>query len=81
MVSQTDFDKLARVCDSTELVTVLELLKVKNTKSEMRKRLKEKVETWLHTPAPIGKPLRSWEFQKALPHWPVKPLRSYITER
>jgi hypothetical protein len=79
MTSQADFDKLAKVCNATELVCILELLKVKKFRSEYREHLRSKVVEWLASPTPF-KPLTPKEFGIITPHWPVKPLRSYITK-
>jgi hypothetical protein len=71
-LSYEQYKKLATACNSTELVTCLELLKAKKHRSAYRATLAASVRAWLVEDIPVhAKPLSFYQFRNAEPKWPV----------
>jgi len=64
------FLKLTHVCRTEELVTVLELLKVKKHKTQFRARMHLHLKNWLDNDG-FGKPFTSSQFGWLKPTWPI----------
>lgn len=72
-LSLDDYRKLAMVCTTMELTTVLELLKAKShTRSKYRYRMSLQVRGWLTNPQYKRKPLSQNQFDALRPTWPLR---------
>jgi hypothetical protein len=69
-LSVDEYLRIVRACNTTEVIVILELFKVKNHRSPNRKFAHEQVKRWLVLNLP-GKPLRDSQFKSLIPKWPV----------
>lgn len=70
-LSLDDYLYLVRKLPMTELTTVLELLKARNSKSSYRKYMQARVRRWIDERLP-GPPLTPSEFKMLTPQHPIK---------
>ena len=70
-LSLDQYLKIVRTCDSTEVITVLELLRATKFRSAYREQCALKIRKWLDDSNSIGKPLNVWEFKRCAPTWRI----------
>ena len=69
-LSLGDYLRIVKVCNTQEVIIILELFKARSHRSPSRRFAHEKVKRWLLLNLP-GKPLRESEFKALIPKWPV----------
>ena len=70
-LSLDQYLKIVRACDSTEAITVLELLRASKFRSVYREQSAMKIRKWVDDSNSVGKPLNVWEFKRCAPTWRI----------
>jgi len=70
-LSLDQYLKIVRACDSTEAITVLELLRASKFRSVYREQSAMKIRRWVDDSNSVGKPLNVWEFKRCAPTWRI----------